>query len=109
MEFPSFCLKNQIGKSLHQLQIFTIVKTFITLFYKGYCRNPSFGLVTKARGCKVAGQEGSSTVMSHVPSSAKVYEGIDPHTPKETPTLELESRWTLECLESDCKGQNPMD
>ncbi len=29
--------------------------------------------------------------------------------PKELPPWELESRWTLECLKSDCRGQNPMD
>jgi hypothetical protein len=28
--------------------------------------------------------------------------------PKELPLWELESWWTLECLESDFKGQNPM-
>ncbi len=71
-----------------------------------YC-NPSLGLTTKARGCKVAGQEGSMGVMPHAPGSARKCEGIEPHTPKGTPTLE--SRWTLECLESNCKGQNPMD
>jgi hypothetical protein len=35
------------------------------------CRNPNFGLVTKARGCKVAGQEGDPGGISHVPRSAK--------------------------------------
>jgi hypothetical protein len=29
-------------------------------------RNPSLGLVTKARGCKVAGQEGSPRVQESV-------------------------------------------
>jgi hypothetical protein len=51
------------------------------------CRNPNLGLVTKARGCKVAGQEGSLGVMPHAPGSARKCEGIDPHTPKGTPTL----------------------
>jgi hypothetical protein len=51
------------------------------------CRNLSFGLATKARGCKVASQEGSLGVMPHAPGSAKECEGIDPHTPKGTPTL----------------------
>jgi hypothetical protein len=35
------------------------------------CRNPSFGLATKVRGCKVAGQEGDPGVTSHAPGSAK--------------------------------------
>jgi len=43
--------------------------------------------MTKARGCKVAGQEGSPGVMSHAFGSARECEGIDPHTPKGTPTL----------------------
>jgi hypothetical protein len=50
-------------------------------------RNPSLGLTTKARGCKVANQEGSSGVMLHAPGSVKECEGIGPHTPKGTPTL----------------------
>jgi len=43
--------------------------------------------VTKARGCKVAGQERSPGAMSHVPGSARECEEIDPHIPKGTPTL----------------------
>jgi hypothetical protein len=35
------------------------------------CRNPSLGLTTKARGWKVAGQEGDLGVTSHAPESAK--------------------------------------
>jgi hypothetical protein len=35
------------------------------------CRNPSFGLATKARGYKVAGQEGDPGVTSHAHGSAK--------------------------------------
>jgi hypothetical protein len=53
----------------------------------GECRNPSLGLATKARGCKVTGQEGSLGVMLHVPGNARKCDGIDPHTPKGTPTL----------------------
>ncbi len=52
-----------------------------------YCRNPNLGLTTKARGCEVVGQEGSSVIMSHVLGSARKCEGIDPHTPKGIPTL----------------------
>jgi hypothetical protein len=35
------------------------------------CHNPSFGLATKARGCKVAGQENDLGVTSHVLENAK--------------------------------------
>jgi hypothetical protein len=33
------------------------------------CRNPSLGLVTKARACKGVGQEGSPRITFHVPES----------------------------------------
>jgi len=51
------------------------------------CRNPSLGLATKARGCKVVGQKKSPRIMLHAPRSARECEGIDLHTPKGTPTL----------------------
>ncbi len=35
------------------------------------CRNLSLGLATKAKGCKVAGQEGDLGVTSHAPESVK--------------------------------------
>ncbi len=35
------------------------------------CRNPSLGLATKTRGCKVADQVGDPGVTSHAPGSAK--------------------------------------
>ncbi len=35
------------------------------------CCNPSLGLTTKARGCKVMGQEGNPGITSHAPKSAK--------------------------------------
>jgi hypothetical protein len=46
------------------------------------CHNPSLGLATKARTCKVVGQEGSPGVTFHAPGSAKECEGMNPHTPK---------------------------
>jgi hypothetical protein len=51
------------------------------------CHNPSLGFATKARACKNAGQEGSPGVTFHAPGSAKECEGMNPHTPKGTPTL----------------------
>ncbi len=46
------------------------------------CRNPSLGLMTKARAYKVTGQERSPRVASHAPESSKECEGMNPHTPK---------------------------
>jgi len=51
------------------------------------CRNPSLGLVTKARACKVAGQEGSPGVTPHALKSVRECEGMNPHTPKGVSTL----------------------
>jgi hypothetical protein len=73
------------------------------------CHNPSLGLTTKARACEVAGQEGSLGITSHALESAKECEVMDPHTPSELPFWELESQWTFEFSEGDCRGQNPLD
>jgi hypothetical protein len=51
------------------------------------CRNPSFGLTTKARACKGANQEWSSGVTFHAPKNVGKCEGMNPHTPKWTPNL----------------------
>jgi hypothetical protein len=63
-----------------------------------YC-NPNLGLATKARACKVLGQEGSPGMKESVREWTLTL-------PKDLPLWELESRWTPECSESDCKGQN---
>jgi hypothetical protein len=57
-----------------------------------FCRNPSLGLATKARGCKVAGQEGDSGVTSHAPGSAKSVREWTLTLINELPCWELESR-----------------
>jgi len=53
------------------------------------CCNPSLGLATKARACKVIGQEKK-------PGSERKCEGMNPHTPKGASTLgvgvQLDSR-----------------
>jgi len=65
------------------------------------CHNPSLRLATKARACKVAGQEGSPGVKESVREWTLAL-------PKELALWELESWWTPKCSEIDCKGQNPM-
>ncbi len=47
-----------------------------------YCRNPSLGLVTKARACKSVGQEGSLGVKFHALESVGKCEGMNRQTPK---------------------------
>jgi len=51
------------------------------------CRNFSFGLATKAKGLQGYGARGSPGVTSHTPGSVRKCEGMNPHTPKATPTL----------------------
>jgi hypothetical protein len=51
------------------------------------CRNPRLGFVTKARACKVVGQEGSPIITSHVLESVRECEKLNTCTPKWTPTL----------------------
>jgi hypothetical protein len=58
-----------------------------TRFLEGECRNPSFGLMTKAKGLQGCGPRESLGVKSHTPRSVGKCEGVNPHTPKATPTL----------------------
>jgi hypothetical protein len=51
------------------------------------CRNPSFGLATKAKGLQGCGPRESPGITSHTLGSVGKYEGMNPHTPKATPTL----------------------
>ncbi len=53
----------------------------------GECRNPSFGLATKAKGLQGCGPKGSPEVISGTPGSVGKCEEVNPHTPKATPAL----------------------
>jgi len=74
---------------------------------QGYKPRGSPGV--KAKALPECGPRGSSGikarespgVTSHTPGSVRKCEGVNPHTPKATPTWEMESRWTLETSESD--------
>jgi hypothetical protein len=66
-------------------------------FEKDLCHNPNLGLATKAKGCKGVGQEECERVW-----------GRKLTLPNELSFWELESRWTLEALESDFRGQNTL-
>jgi hypothetical protein len=52
-----------------------------------FCRNLSFGLATKAKGLQECEPRESLGVTSHTPGSVRKCEGVNPHTPKATPTL----------------------
>jgi len=51
------------------------------------CRNLNFGLVTKAKGLQGCGPKENPGVTSHTPGSVGKCEGMNPRTPKATPTL----------------------
>ncbi len=53
---------------------------FLYYYNNVYCHNLNFGLTTKARRCKVAGQERN-------PENERKCEGMNPHTPKGASTL----------------------
>ncbi len=71
------CVK---ANSLSMLQVSSQISYLCKKYFK--CCNPSLGLVTKAKPCKVVDQQGSPRVTSHVPRNAKECEGMNPHTPK---------------------------
>jgi hypothetical protein len=52
-------------------------------------------------------------VTFHALGSVGKCAGMNPHTPNTLPSelalKELKSQWTPKFLESDCKGQNPLD
>jgi len=98
-----------------------------------HCRNPSFVLATKAKGgCKVTSQEegspkvkaktlqecgprgslgvkarGSPRVTSHTPGSVRKCEGVNPHTPKATPTLGSGVPVDFRDFREQLQGSNP--
>jgi hypothetical protein len=57
------------------------------IFIVPFCRNPSFGLATKAKGLQGCGPKGSPGVTSGTLGSVGKCEGVNPHTPKATPAL----------------------
>jgi len=60
------------------------------------------------RGSPGVKARGSPGVTSHTFGSVRKCEGVSPHTPKATPTWEMESQWTPKTSESDRRGQTSM-
>ncbi len=112
---PGFVVPQMINH-LIQTFGYRIECTLTSIDFDEECRNLSFGLTTKAKGvarlqakrkearesrqrhCKVAGQEEarelrqeeareSHHILLGVLESVREYEGVNPHTPKATPTL----------------------
>jgi len=70
--------------------------------YVDRCHNPSLGSRLKQRLTRLWAKRGSQGVKESVREWTFTL-------PRELLPCKLESWWTLECLENDCRGQNPMD
>jgi hypothetical protein len=68
------------------------------------CCNPNLGLPTKARGCKVVGQEKDLRVTSHVPRIAKSVREWTLTLPSELPCWELESQMDFRIFKAQLQG-----
>jgi hypothetical protein len=73
-----------------------------------YCHNLSLGFVPKQRLTKVWAKNEPRNHIS-CSRSAKKCEGMNPHTPKWTPTLGIGIPMGSEFLEGDCRGQNSLN
>jgi len=73
------------------------------------CRNPNFGLATKARVCKGGGQDWARESHFMLMGMQKSVKEWTLTLPSELPFWKLESQWTSEFLEGDYRGQNSLD
>jgi hypothetical protein len=89
---------SQIIDSTHNLSTYLMNLVYFILFI---CRNPSLGLMTKARACKVAGQEKELR-------SERKCEGMNPHTPKWAPTLGVRVPMDSRMFKKRLQGSKPI-
>ncbi len=82
-------------KTLNHISIYNHVFSSISNY-----RNPSLGLATKARACKVTGQERKL-------GSERKCEGMNPHTPKRASTLGIRVLVDSQMFREQLKGPKP--
>jgi hypothetical protein len=70
------------------------------------CHNPSLGLATKARGCKVAGQVGDPGALHMFPGVQRVWGNEPSHSQVNSHVGNWSPKRTPESSEHDCRGQN---
>ncbi len=85
-----------------------VTSSFSTIVLQLQCRSFNLGLATKAKGLQRCGPRLSPEVAFSCPEVQKSVRERTLTLPSKLPCWELESRWTPECSESDCKGQNSM-
>ncbi len=73
-----------------------------------YCRNPSLGLATKARGCKVAGQVGDLGALHMLPRVQRVWENEPSHSQVNSHVGSWSLERTPKSSKRDCRGQNSL-
>jgi hypothetical protein len=77
---------------LSQKQLPNMLFAYLPMVTYILCHNPSLGLMTKARGCKVVGQEKDPKVTSHALGNAKSVREWTLTLPSELPCWELDSQ-----------------
>jgi hypothetical protein len=71
------------------------------------CCNPSLGLMTEVRACKGAGQVWRPGVTSHALENVGKFEGMNPHTPKWAPILEVGVPMEFWIFKNQLQGSKP--
>jgi hypothetical protein len=79
------------------------------MYHMVFVATLALGSQPRQRACKVASQEGSSGVTLHAPGSVKSVREWTFRLPMQLPLWEMESQWTPESSEGNCRGQNSMD
>jgi hypothetical protein len=70
------------------------------------CCNLNLGLTTKARGCKVAGQEGDAGALHMLPGVQRVWGNEPSHSQVNSHVRSCSLERTPKFSECDCRGQN---
>jgi hypothetical protein len=76
------------------------------IFNDAICRNPSLGLATKVRGCKVVGQEGDPRAPHMLPGVQRVWGNEPSHSQLNSHVGSWSPERTPESLERYFRGQN---
>jgi hypothetical protein len=107
---PNGGVKHPICHLLEHWSQSSIMVAFIDYSHMNnyYC-HLSFKLVTKVRVGNSAGQKWSLGVTFHAPRSVGECEGMNPHTPKWTPTLGVRVPMDSQFFKKWFQGQNTLD
>jgi hypothetical protein len=79
---------------------------FLEMKWHWKCRNPRFGLATKARGCKVAGQVGDPGALHMLSGVQRVWGNEPSHSQVNSHVGSWSPERSPESSERDCRGQN---